>query len=108
MVTIMGKIQYDPFFECFPKKHESYLIHRAASSLNNYFFRKVPYVIILLVWIHRKDDVSLKKKNIDKMKLPSRYGSLESFFSFDTNEQDSLQRKKYKAIVVGGKRQRHI
>jgi hypothetical protein len=32
----------------------------AVSSLNYYYFRKVPHVTILLAWTHRKDDVSLK------------------------------------------------
>jgi hypothetical protein len=32
----------------------------AALSLNNFFLMKVPHVILLLVWTHKKGDVSLK------------------------------------------------
>jgi hypothetical protein len=37
-----------------------YCSFMAVSSLNYYYFRKVPHVTILLAWTHRKDDVSLK------------------------------------------------
>jgi hypothetical protein len=53
------------------KNLASYCTHRAALSLNNYFLKESA-----LVWIHKKDDVSLKNNyyfDIDEMKLPYGY-----------------------------------